>query len=74
MREFKCYQWLVRNNQETCYPSFILTKKHYRDKKDVDGDYSPENTEYCFHPIKPIRESLLIGELAERIYGIERGV
>jgi len=65
---FSCSQWLVMDNQETCYPSYFVTKKHYQNRRDVDKDYAPQNTEYCFHPIRPIKESKLTGELAEDIY------
>ncbi len=72
MRKFSCYQWLVRDNQELNYPQFIITPRHYVSREDVDKDFAPENTECCFHPIKPIRESELTGELAEMIYDMEQ--
>jgi len=69
---FKCYQWLIRDNQQTCFPYFIITKKHYTNLEDVSREWSPQNTEYCYRPIRAIEESRLEGELAERIYGNER--
>lgn len=68
----KCAQWLIRDNQQMCFPYFFITKKHYTSREDVDADYSPEKTEFCFHPIKPIRESMLKGKLAEKVYSSER--
>lgn len=38
----------------------------------MDKDWSPEKTESCFHPIRPIRESKFTGEFAEYIYDHER--
>ena len=73
-KEFSCAQWLIRDNQSLCYPYFFLTWKHYKDRKDINKDFSPKNTESCFHPIKPIKESRLRGELAERIYDQERRI
>lgn len=71
-KEFTCYKWLIRDNQQLCYPDFILSKKHYKSRKDVDKDYATDKTEYCFHPIRPIRESKITGEMAEHIYYHER--
>ncbi len=71
-REFTCHQWLIRDNQQMCYLYFITTKKHYANRKDVDADWSPDNTESCFHPIRPIKESKLSGCFAEMIYSGER--
>ena len=74
MKEFKCYQWLVIDNQQLHYPYYIITPKHYVDKADVWKTWGPEQTECCFRPVRPLRESELVGEFAERIYGRERGV
>ena len=71
-KKFSCAQWLVQDNQELHYPYFIITKKHYVDRADVDKDWSPENTESYFRPIRAIKESRLTGEFAERIYGYRR--
>ena len=68
----KCCQWLVIDHQQMWYPSFKVTSKHYQNKKDVWKDWGPENTESCFRPIRPIRESMIDGELADRIYHLER--
>ena len=72
MREFTCYQWLIQDNQDTCYPRFFVAKKHYKSKADVWAAYGPENTEYCFRPLKPIKESKLTGELAQHVYSFQR--
>jgi hypothetical protein len=29
MRPTKFYQWILRNNQQTCYPRFIITESYY---------------------------------------------
>jgi len=71
-RLFTCYQWLIRDNQQLHYQYFIITRKHYTNRQDVNKDWAPENTEFCFHPIKPIKESKLTGEFAEAIYYQER--
>jgi len=68
-RMFKCYQWLLKNNQETCFPAFVLTKRHYTNRADVEKAWCKD---ICFTAIRPLRESKLTGELALRIYGGER--
>ena len=70
--EFSCYQWIIQDNQQLHYNEFFVGKKHYVNRKDVDADYAPENTEYCFHPIRLIRESKITGRLAEAVYEHER--
>ena len=70
--EFSCYQWIIRDNQQLHFNEFFVAKKHYVNRRDVDEDYSPENTEYCFHPFRLIRGSKLTGDLAEMVYGNER--
>ena len=66
---FKCYQWLLKNNQETCFPCFILTKKHYRNRAEVEKHWCLDP---CFTAMRPLRETMLDGEFGERIYYMER--
>ena len=72
MKVFRCSQWLVIDNQQLCFNVVFATSKHYKNKADVNKDYAPEKTEFCFHPLRPIRESLLTGEFAENVYCNER--
>uniref|UniRef100_A0A6H2A499 Uncharacterized protein n=1 Tax=viral metagenome TaxID=1070528 RepID=A0A6H2A499_9ZZZZ len=64
MKRETCYQWIIRDNQQLNFNDYILTRKHYSSRAEVDKDWSPENTECCFHPIKPLRMTKQIGELA----------
>ena len=60
----RAYQWIIRDNQNLSFPEYILTSKFYSSKEAVWKDYGPENTEFCFHPIRPLPESKLTGDYA----------
>lgn len=66
---FRCYQWVLRNNQETCYSSYMITPKHYTSRKDVEASWCKD---CCFTAIKPYRDSVLKGDYGEHIYFAQR--
>lgn len=71
-REFSCYQWIIRDNQQMSFNEYFLTEDHFVNRKDVDKYWSPQVTEYCFHPIRPLRESKFTGKFAESVYWHEQ--
>ncbi len=55
------YQWLLRNNQETGIPAFVVSRLRYtRDERDLLEEI--ECAECLFGIVRPIEESALSGE------------
>jgi hypothetical protein len=59
----KFYQWILRNNQQTCYPNFTITEEYYPTEELVRAYCCVEN---LYSPICKVEESEI--DLSEAPY------
>lgn len=59
------WQWILRDNQETCYPCYILTRKFFSSREEVEAYYKVGLVEATYSIIGPFEMSEISGDIAE---------